>query len=95
MIQELCAVIYEAGFEWKSSSLEYLVQNDTGSNFHVCSPLGERLVYKQVDTMEVLGNSIDARGDSSTSIGHRCSKAEGLLWLNSSSFFGPAAVEKK
>ena len=53
------------------------------------------LDYKEVDTMLCLGALLDKRGDTTVSVDHRLSCADGLYWKNLSTLRGPGSLRRR
>ena len=79
MFQEVTSRLYQIGFKWKPSSLQFMLIGSLKgqiATMQVQSPDGEHLVLEQVAEMEVLGAMLCDDGEQKPAIDHRLSKAE-------------------
>ena len=88
----------QGGFQWKESSLQVMAGGDANLTdiAHIRYMQQDRAyTFVAVDRMLILGEMIDNRGCTATSIEYRLSKAEGHFWANSKTLCAPAPVIKK
>ena len=98
MTQETTFAMYEAGLEWKKSSLQTMSAGSLRAaevKVSIPSRSSDTWEYTQVTELEALGNLLDQTGSTTASVEPRPQKAESSFWRYHRLLRGPGPVKAK